>query len=260
MRTILYFSPTGNAKYIAEKLLDHLNDNDTELLPLEFTIPGELEAKDQLTIIFSIHAFNAPRTVRRFVKKIPSGLYKKISLIAVGCADAWINKASTSGVRHILEKKKYSITVDEFLPMPLTFIMSFPEQMCRDLISSAEKKIEVIASSILNEKRSENTIPFKSKLVHIIGKAEDPAAKLFGLELHAGNDCTSCGICVNNCPEKNIRFNKKNKPVFGLNCMMCMRCIYNCPEKTISPRFSKFIPIKKGYSISDYMKEAGEDR
>jgi hypothetical protein len=34
-----------------------------------------------------------------------------------------------------------------------------------------------------------------------------------------------------------------------------MRCIYNCPEEAISPRISKFIPIKKGYSLSKYIKQ-----
>ena len=42
------------------------------------------------------------------------------------------------------------------------------------------------------------------------------------------------------------------KPKFGFKCLMCMRCIYNCPEKAISPRFSKFIPIRKGYSLKKF--------
>lgn len=256
MNTILYFSPTGNVKYIAEKLSFHLDTGNTELLPLEFTKPENLKQNDQLIIMYSIHAFNPPRTVRRFVKKLPAALYNNISFISVGCAESWINEAASSGLRKTLEKKGYSILADEVMAMPLSFIMSFSEETIKKQLITANGKIKRIAASIITGKVSENSIPLKSKIVHVIGKAEGPAARGFGPDLYAGKECTSCGICVRNCPEKNIHFNKKNKPKFGTNCLMCMRCIYNCPEKAISPRISKFIPIKGGYSISNYLENS----
>lgn len=251
MITILYFSPTGNVKYLAEKLSYNLGSENTSLLPLEFTNPEHLEPGVQLVIMYSIHAFNPPRTVRRFVNKIPEGLYKNISLISVGCAESWVNKAASSGLKKKLQEKGYSILVEEIMAMPLSFIMSFPEDLIKKQILTADNKIGEIANSVLSEDASDSIIPLKSKILHGLGKAEGPAARMFGIELHAGRDCTSCGICVKNCPEKNIRFNKKNKPKFGLSCLMCMRCIYNCPEKAISPRISKFIPIKEGFN-NDY--------
>lgn len=258
MNTILYFSPTGNVRYIAKELSQHLDSN-TELFPLEFTDPETLIQKDQLVILFSIHAFNAPRTVKRFVKKIPEGLYKNVSLISVGCNDGLVNKAATWGLRKILEKKGCSILVDEIMAMPLSFIMSFPEELIRKQIAAANEKIKLIAESILKGKKSEVKIPIRSKLLYFIGKVEGPAARSFGLDLYAGKACTSCGICVKNCPEQNIHFNKKKKPRFGLKCLMCMRCIYICPEKAIKPRIFRFIPIKNGYSISDYLKTEDDE-
>lgn len=250
MNTIIYFSPTGNVKYIAHNLAKKLDN--TDVLELEFTDPTTLKANDKLIIIYSIHAFNPPRTVRRFVKNIPEGLYKEVSLIAVGCADIWINDAASSGLKSQLEKKNYKITVDETLAMPLTFIMEFPEEVGKESVIKADKKLEVIAESILSSKTSDKVIKLKSKILHIVGKSESPAARLFGLELHANKTCTSCGICVKNCPEKNIKFNKNEIPKFGFNCLMCMRCIYQCPSNSISPRISKFIPIKNNYDITKY--------
>lgn len=250
--TIVYFSPTGNTRFLAERLSNHLGETETELLALEFTNPAKLKKSDQLILLYSIHAFNPPRTVRRFVDGIPSELFNSVSILSVGCAEGWQNAAASSGLRATLEKKGYSIHLDEVVAMPLTFIMSFPEQTGRKVVDTAESKIEKAASSIKTGMVSENHPPVKSKIVHFIGKAEDTAARAFGLELHAGKNCTSCGICVKNCPEGNIRFNKKNVPKFGLSCLMCMRCIYNCPENAISPRLSKFIPIKNGYNISNY--------
>lgn len=88
-----------------------------------------------------------------------------------------------------------------------------------------------------------------------MGKGESPAARLFGLELHANKSCTSCGTCWSNCPENNIKEKDNGLPGFGFSCSMCMRCIYSCPEKAISPRISKFIPIKNGYTLSKYINE-----
>ena len=82
MNTILYFSPTGNVKYIAEKLSNHLGDDITDCKALEFSNPKDLKEQENLIIMFSVHAFNPPRTVRKFVSNIPADLYKNVSLIS----------------------------------------------------------------------------------------------------------------------------------------------------------------------------------
>ena len=91
----------------------------------------------------------------------------------------------------------------------------------------------------------------KSRIISFVGKVESPAARLFGLELHAKKTCISCAICWENCPMDNIKQSKKDKPKFGFNCSMCLRCVYDCPTHAITPYISKFILIKSGYKLSD---------
>jgi ferredoxin len=182
-------------------------------------------------------------------------LYQAISLIAVGFAGNWLNGAVSSDLRKPLLKKAYPIMLDEDLAMPLTFIMSFPEELNKKLIAESEKRIAEICMKICDMETSNRSVLFKSKMMNFLGKIETPAARLFGLELYATKNCTSCGTCWNNCPQKNIKQKGNRKPGFGFNCIMCMRCIYKCPEQAIGPRFSKFIPIKGGYDLSRYIKE-----
>ena len=144
--------------------------------------------------------------------------------------------------------------VDEVLAIPLTLVMNFPETLNRELIPAAEQKIKTLGRQIARKEKSLRKVPFKARIINFLGKAESPAARLFGLELHANGKCTTCGTCWSNCPQMNIREKSKGKPGFGFNCIMCMRCIYSCPEKAISPRFSKFIPVKGGYSLSSYLE------
>jgi len=254
MYTIIYFSPTGNVLHLARQLAEGLNSPKEEILPLEFTDPERLESNKHLVLLYPVHGFNAPRTVKRFVSSLPPGLYEAVSLLAVGCAGNWLNEAVSSDLRNSLMKKGYPIVVDEDLAMPLTFIMNFPDELNLKLIAESEQKIGDLTRRIMDMDSSEKEVALKSKLVNFIGKAEVPAARLFGLELHASNDCTSCGTCWTNCPQQNIKQKSNGKPGFGFNCIMCMRCIYNCPEQAISPRISKFIPIKGGYTLSKYIK------
>jgi flavodoxin/Pyruvate/2-oxoacid:ferredoxin oxidoreductase delta subunit len=253
MYTILYFSPTGNTKYLAGLLAEHLEVGEKKVIPLEFVNPQELEKDDHVILMFSIHGFNAPRTVKRFVKNIPEELYKHVHIIAVGCKTLWFNDGVSSDIRKILNSKKYDVKVDEVLAMPLTFLMSFPEESGKKAITESEHRIIEISALIKEITSSKKHITYKSKLINFIGKAEDPAARLFGLELHATKACDSCSICWNRCPENNIKPNKKNIPTFGFKCEMCMRCITKCPQKAITPYISKFMLIKNGYSLDNYL-------
>lgn len=256
MFTIVQFSPTGNTAYIANRLSELLKT--TYIHALEHTDPTALLDSEHLVILFPIHAFNAPKTVLRFVRALPEGKFKKISLIGVGCNVSWMNHGASLEINKILKGKSYPIVVDETIAMPLTFIMSFPDELVRRQLEDAKKTIEILSSHILNGIVSHKDIPFKSHILSKIGKIEPVAAKFFGLELYAKKSCTQCGLCVKECPEHNIKLNDRGKIKFGFNCIMCMRCIYNCPQESISPRISKFIPIKNGYSLERFISKKSE--
>ena len=240
--------------HLAKMLADRLDSDGVKTVPLEFTQADQLAKDKHLVLLYPIHSFNAPRNVKQFVKRLPPGLYDTASLIAVGCTTSWVNHAVSSDLQRLLTKKGYPIVLDELLAMPLTFILSFPDELACKLVAESEKEIQEIGRSLVEGRRTKPGVSVQSRLLNFVGKAETFASRLFGLELYAGENCTLCGTCWRNCPVKNIE-NKNGKPRFGFKCLMCMRCIYNCPEKAISPRFSKFIPIKKGYSLSEYLDE-----
>ena len=246
MIKVVYFSPTGNSKHLASKLASELNTEDIKELKDAET---EYELDDHIVLMFPIHGFNPPRTIKRYIKELKEINRVKISLLAIGCNELWLNDAVNSSIRKQLVKKGYEIVVDEILAMPLTLVMDMPEDVKEKTVQSAEEKIKMITQLIQKEEVSSRRVKLKSKLVSTVGKLEDPAARLFGLELHANKKCVSCGICWDNCPENNIKKGKNEKPKFGFSCSMCLRCIYDCPEQAIKPYISRFIPIKNGYKL-----------
>ncbi len=252
-KTILYFSPTGNVRYVAQSLADALHMGKDVPIAIEKTPYEKLGGNEHLIILFSIHGFNPPRTVKRFIKEMPEGLCDSISLLAVGCAEAWVNEAVNTDLRKFLESKGYQILIDRVLAMPLTLVSAFSLETGSELIVAMREKIDIIAEEIESLTVMKPKIRRRSKLIHTFGKVEDPASRLFGLELHTSDACIHCDLCIKECPEKNIHYNRKERPVFGLRCIMCLRCVYSCPVKAISPRIAKFIPIKGGYSLTRYL-------
>jgi len=244
---IVHYSPTGNAAYLAALLGREFEDS--KVYALEHTEIKSLEESEHLVIFFAIHAFNAPGTVGKFLEQMGPKQFKAVSLIGVGCNTSWINMAASKDLRKIVESKGGHVVVDEVMAMPLTFILSFPETVIEDQLTTADETIKDIAVAIRNGKESKSEIPLKAHLIQRIGQAEPFAARFFGLELHAKKSCIQCGLCVRECPVKNIKMTDEGKIKFGFKCTMCMRCIYDCPTKAITPRISKFIPIKEGYSI-----------
>jgi ferredoxin/flavodoxin len=45
--------------------------------------------------------------------------------------------------------------------------------------------------------------------------------------------CNSCGICIQKCPNNNIRFNQEDIPIWGRNCIFCLYCEMKCPKDAI---------------------------
>lgn len=255
--TLLYFSPTGNVRHLAKTLAAHLDSNGTTVLALEAAEPERLARGGHLVLLYPIHAFNPPRNVQRFVRRLPPHRFDAVSLIAVGCADHWVDQAASRRLRRGLARKGYGVVVDEIVAMPLTLLMAFPDDMARRLVARSEKRMQDVAASLDGLPRVAPRVPWRSRLVSFLGRIESPAARVFGLELHASERCTSCGTCWRQCPQGNIRRGRDGRPRYGFDCLMCMRCIYNCPENAITPRISTFIPIKGGYSLSRYV---GEER
>jgi len=256
MYTIVNFSPTGNAAYIGNKIAEQLiKSSNTKVLALEHTVPSSLQKNTHLVLVFAIHAFNAPRTVRRFIHQMPGYLFNYVSIIGVGCSTSWVNDGATLHLRKQLLKKGYKIVVDTVVAMPLTFIMSFPHELIKKQLKQTKIDIPIISDDIASCKSTNKKVAIKSRLISRLGRVESVVSRFFGLELYANKSCTRCEQCVRECPEKNIKITEKGDIRFRFRCLMCMRCIYNCPERAISPRISKFVPIRKGYKIQEFVDQ-----
>jgi ferredoxin/flavodoxin len=253
MYSILYYSPTGNSKFFANLLHQDLGSANSQCQSIEKYTPSQNSEHSNLILVYPVHALTAPQFVIQFCKTIKPKQFSSASFVAVGASESWINDAACIQAQRILEKKGIPTFVDHVLAMPSNFLIGFSQELGTKLVKKAKLTSTKLAKQIKDGIRRKRRISHKAKLLHYLSVFEHLGARFFGLELYANKRCTSCGICWNNCASKNIKKKRNGKPGFGFNCSLCMRCMYTCPEKAISPIFSKFVPIKSGYNLKDYL-------
>ena len=66
--------------------------------------------------------------------------------------------------------------------------------------------------------------------------------------------CVRCGLCVRNCPEKNIRLDR-GKIKFGHRCDMCMRCSFFCPTNAVRIGFLEGWKVNGDYRLSEIFED-----
>lgn len=248
---VAYYSPTGNTKLLATDIHNILGGTLIDMAKPTEKVETTIT---KLIILFPIHAFSAPKLVLQYIKNLPVDSTSTVGVLAVGCATAAINNGATYKVKKILQKKGATIVLEEVLQMPLTLVLKVADEKNKEIVSQTREQVSQLITVFQEAKPVHKKTKLTARIFSSIGNVEKLAARLFGLELHASNKCTSCGICWNNCPVDNITKSNKGKPSFGFSCTMCLRCIYSCPEGAIKPIFSRFIPIKGGYDITDYLE------
>jgi len=46
--------------------------------------------------------------------------------------------------------------------------------------------------------------------------------------------CITCGLCIRECPTRNLSADPDGRPRWGRNCLLCLACEMVCPEDAIS--------------------------
>ncbi len=231
---VLYFTGTGNSKYIAERLRDALGD---ELFSINDCIKNRqyCNTTEEL-LIFSVptYAWRIPRIVEEWIKK--STFKKGAKAYFVMNCGGEIADAEKYLKKLCCEKDFIYMGCGEVV-MPENYLAMFstptPEQGKR-IIARAEPVIDEIAQHIKNgEKLPPHKSGFTAKLMSsIVNVTFYPffvKTKKFTVD---ADQCIGCGICTRKCPLNNIDL-VQSKPIWGKECTHCMACISSCPKNAI---------------------------
>ncbi len=230
---ILYFSGTGNSKYIANVLATQIGER--EVSANEYIKKGELvEMYDGERLIFvsPVYAWRLPRRFQKFIKDCG---FNGQAYFVMTCGDS-IGSAEKH-LKKFCKKVGIELMGVSEIVMPENYIAMFtatPKEEIPEIIKSATAKAQMLSKSII---KGEKLAPVKASLLgkflsSFIVNGGFYTFSVSAKKFYATDKCTSCGKCVKECMLNNIKL-VDGKPVWGKNCTHCMACICKCPALAI---------------------------
>lgn len=238
---MLYFSGTGNSKYIANMFSEKIG---AKCYSIEEKIDFSkmIDAYDTIAFCYPIYGSCVPRIMREFVSKYLTELENKKLIIF--CTQLMFSGDGARAFIDIFPKGCGEVIYAEHFNMPnnICNFDLFPIKNGEDTkryIRTAEKKMNLICKNIekgVIKKRGFNGFS------HLIGKSQSAfwpnIEEKNKSSVKTDDDCINCGVCVKLCPMKNLALSEKGIKQND-NCMLCYRCVNACPKKAITVMIHK---------------------
>ena len=231
---VLYFTGTGNSRYVAERIAVALGD---ELLSMNDRIKAgdtsPVTSDERLVIVIPTYAWRIPRIVRDHLAEtdFPCGAQ---AWFVMTCGNEIGNAAKYN--RALCQEKQLTYMGTAQIIMPENYIAMFdaPQaEEARQIVARAEPDIDRVISAIA---ANQAFAPPRNNLYgRFMSGPVNPAFYSFFVKataFTAGDACTGCGQCARLCPTNNITI-QNGKPVWGGDCTHCMACICRCGAEAI---------------------------
>ena len=241
---MIYFSGTGNSKYIVDYLGNKLKENNhnVKIYNIEQNPIIPIDT-DLLVIGGPIYAGNVPEKLIRWVlRNVPES---SANSIVYSTSAGLINAQGVDSLAKKLSKKGYNVLAKETYLMPRNFYFGkYPkntkdevDKMLEDVNKQLDELVDKICLDTLSSKEFENKGVLGKDL---LAETFSVMSRFMGKSFSVDDNCIKCGICIKNCPENNINFGKDKNIKFSNKCMLCCRCIHNCPKNAINYKGKKY--------------------
>ena len=231
---ILYFSGTGNSKYVAQRSADALGDtlfNMNDRIKARDSSP--IETGERIVFVTPTYAWRIPRIVQDWLLKTD----------LIGAKRAWFVMTCGSEIGNankynqaLCETKHLAYMGTAEIVMPENYIAMFnapqPDE-ARKIVANAEPGIERAIAAIQADRHFAS--PRSNLYDRFMSSAVNPLFYPLFVKANAftvSSACIGCGQCVRRCPANNITLHD-GKPVWGKDCTHCMACICYCPAEAI---------------------------
>lgn len=233
---IIYFSATGNNKYLAQKISEDTDEKCISIIKCmkEELFEIDVPENESLGIIVPTYFLKLPSIVDDFFSKVKINVKEDTYVYAIasygtttGYALGYLNRYLND--MNINLNAEFEVT----MPDTWTVVFDYSDKNKIDIeLDYVEKQLDFIIPLIKNE----TEIPINPRLNFV--ETMDNYKEEYKIEsktdhLHVLDNCISCGLCAKDCPINAIEL-IDGKPVWTVdNCVMCLRCLHRCPTFSI---------------------------
>ncbi len=245
---VIYYTGTGNSRFIAKVIAEKLNDtlvDATELMKQGKS--GKFDSECPYVFVCPTYAWQMPKVFVDFIKRSKfSG--NKFAFFVMTCGSDIGN--AEEQIKGLCEDADFKFKGVMGIVMPENYIAMFtaPEEteakkIIAKAVISARKAADIIVANKYFPHMETNWLDkAKSGIVNDIFCKHIISAKKF----YATDRCVGCKKCVYECPLNNIKM-VDGKPQWGNQCTHCMACICKCPTEAIE--YGKHTKGKRRYSL-----------
>jgi len=247
---ILYFSGTGNTKYLSEHFAEIMKSTSYSIEDNE-DFEGLISRNETIAFCYPIYGSCVPEIMRDFVLKNKVGLKGKNLIIF--CTQMLFSGDGARVFTELIEDIDVNIVYAEHFNMPNNICNFFllpvkSREKARRALEKADRKLLKTCNYIENGKVNKRGFNIFSEYVGLISQRlhfrtiEKKAKK----DVRISPDCNSCGKCVQVCPRKNLEIHDNKISQKG-KCTLCYRCVNICPQKAITVLLHT--RVKKQYNL-----------
>ena len=227
---ILYFSATGNCKYVAKCLAEAQAQ---EMLSIVDCMRECRSAFEDSTIgvISPTYDWGLPSIVKEFLEQASFRTKYLYFVATYGTTPGAIGAMASRALKGRSIDAYYSVRMpDTWTPI---FDLSTPEKVAK-YAKYTESEIDRIIQGVRERRTNRHMRP---RTPAIITKLI--AEPIYNIKVRrtshfrVEDSCIGCGLCARKCPVQAIEMREK-KPVWVKEkCVMCLGCLHRCPKFAI---------------------------
>lgn len=234
---ILYFSGTGNSRYVAGELA-RLLDEESPVAIADVSADDVVSASvDRLIWVFPVYSWGVPPVMAGFMRRVRLAAPVPCWMVCTCGDDVGLTPLMWRGLVADMggvPRGAFSVIMpNTYVTLPGFDVDSV--QVAGDKLNRAPERIADIAAMIASDNAVVDVVRgrfswIKSRVIYpwFIRHAMSPR------RFASTDACTGCGRCMGQCPMHNIRLDAARRPMWGQECAFCLRCYHTCPAHAVA--------------------------
>ncbi len=227
---ILYFSATGNCKYVSSRIASATGQEAVSIM--DCIQQGEYSfSDDSIGIVSPTYFWGLPSIVKEFLEKAAFNTDYLYFVSTYGTTPGASGYVAGQAIHGRTIDAFYSVRMaDTWTPV---FDLSTPEKAAV-FTKTTEAQIDSVICRISERRTNRHMSPrVPAFLVETISQPIYDKSARRTAHFHVEDSCIGCGLCAKKCPVQAIEM-QASKPVWVKDkCVMCLGCLHRCPKFAI---------------------------